>query len=1071
MNKGFYVPPASPASEYNMNIEWKFYKPKSDTWPLKIAVNGAQDSEGKFFYEIGYDDSSWKAVSVPHTFNDEDSFDDFAQDAGEGNLYRGITLYRKHFNLPEEDQGKKVFIEFEGIRQAAYVYLNGALIGYYEAGVAPFGFDLSKHIRFGEDNVIAVAADNTSSRGMKDYMKETKPGTEPGSNTGVNFQWNAKDFNPILGGLTRNIKLYVKHSVYQTLPLYSNLKTKGLYAYCSDVDVASKKATIHVESEVRNEAERDEELSLEVAVVNHKGERVRQFHSGVQKIAPVTGTQAADLTAVSKDDYENTDTRNEIDFRESAVIKASAAIEDIRLWSPDDPYLYNVYAILKRGGEVLDVCKVQTGFRKVEARGGAETGGIFINDKFYWLTGYSHRASNEWAAIGVAPDWLKEFDAQLIRESNANFMRWMHIAAQPGDIRACDKYGIVCVQPAGDKEKDTGGRQWKQRVETMRDVIIYFRNSPSVVFYEAGNNAVSPEHMKDMVDLRKELDPAGNGLMGCRSLENQEAVDIAEYVSTMLGRKVRDAKGYTENGLITRDKKAVLEVECHREEASRRTWDDFSPPDFDFVNKFTGSNGNKEPGKDAWDLTSEDLVVSDTASYHEFYSRRVQAESKTPYYSSMAAICWSDSNQHGRQTATENARMSGRVDPVRIKKPSFFAHQVLQSEEPAVFVVGHWNYPLDPNAYVYRVKDPVTHEYTDETALRDAANKTVYVVASHCAKVELFVSGQSKGICESPKNSFLYEFPGINIMEHGYIEAIAYGEEGRPAAKHRIETAGEPARIRLTPVTGPEGLRADGSDVAFFDVEVVDEQGRVCPLDFDRIDFETDGPAVFLGGYNSGVKDLKHDKSYVYGECGTNRVFIRSTRNPGTVTVTAIREGMEKASVSVDAVPVDVDSNGLSTVSQQAYPSPLPDKAPEIRVSSFVVHSSASLQKYSVTDSPEAKKLKIYVNDKEVNFGDRVHAYKMVGAYGPAFLVLEALGVSCEYDWSAQKLTAKNGDNTVETAVKDSTMVVNGEPGIINDWPEMIDDTLYIELSAVIPALGITTYWGTDNASYYITLA
>ena len=122
------------------------------------------------------------------------------------------------------------------------------MVGYYEAGVAPFGFDLTKHIKFGEENVLALAADNTSSRGMTNFIAETRPGTTPGSNSGAAFQWNTKDFNPVMGGLTRNVRLYVKNEVYQTLPLVQQSEDKGIYVYPSNIDVANASATINVES-------------------------------------------------------------------------------------------------------------------------------------------------------------------------------------------------------------------------------------------------------------------------------------------------------------------------------------------------------------------------------------------------------------------------------------------------------------------------------------------------------------------------------------------------------------------------------------------------------------------------------------------------------------------------------------------------------------------------------------------------------------------------------------------------------------------------------------------------------
>ncbi|MDI9418813.1 MAG: glycoside hydrolase family 2 TIM barrel-domain containing protein [Bacillota bacterium] len=1063
MNKqqNVFQVPENPGQVYNMNLDWKFFKPEDHTWPLAAAYAGAADSKGRQFYEIDYDDQGWEDVSLPHTFNDRDSFRSVANDSGDVGIYRGFAFYRKHFTLPQEHAGKKVFIEFEGVRQAAYVYLNGAMAGYYEAGVTPFGFDLSKHVRFGGPNVLAVALDNTSSRDAAPgtYIRETRPGTTPGSNTGVEFQWNTKDFNPVFGGLTRNVRLCIKNQVYQTLPLYSNLKTKGIYVYAADFDIEAKMAVIHVESEVRNELEEARDLHLEVVVVDHQGQIVTSFTSPVTTAAPAKDRDQEYLTVVPPDAYDAYPAPTDISSRDSTVLKASGQAEGLVFWSPETPYLYKVYSILKAGSQVLDTAAVTTGFRKLEVKGGRD-GGVFINEQYYWLTGYAQRAANEWAVIGIGRDWLKEYDAKLIRESNANFIRWMHIAAQPGDIRAADKYGIVCVQPAGDKEKDVEGRQWDQRVEVMRDTIIYFRNSPSILFWEAGNASITAEHMREMVGLRRALDPYGRP-MGCRSLEDPQAVAESEWVGTMLGRRVRDREKYHEHGKWIRDQRAIIETEYHREESPRRVWDDFSPPDFDYINVFTGANGAKQPHKDAWDLTQEDFIIHHVYGYYEFWSRRVQAGNPEPYYSAAAMMIWSDSNQHGRLQATENCRMSGRVDPIRIKKPSFYAMQTLQSPNPKVFLVGHWNYPTDPNAYVYRIKDPITHEFTGELGLRDAANKTIYVVGSeHIRAVELFVNGKSVGCDDNPKFVFLYRFPGVNIMQPGCIEAVGYDADGKVVARHRVETVGEVAAIRLRPAAGPNGLMADGADIAFVDVEVVDAQGRVVPLDFERIDFEVTGPAVFLGGYNSGIKDLNHDPGYVYAECGLNRVFLRATREAGPITITARRKGLAPASVTITSKPFPADAGGLSAV--------MPQTADKVFTGTAIKPAAARGALPAAAAVEARAEIKVFAHNQPVDFGKGLYAYRMAGAYGPILPLLDRLGVEYVFDQTEQKLTAKRGTNTVVTRLADSEMYVNGVPDIINDWPEMINGVLYAELSAVVPALGFAAFWAGGGTEYHI---
>src|ERR1051326_1723326 len=126
----------------NFNPDWKF---------IKADPPGAAAPD--------FDDSTWTTVSAPHTFNDVDTFDDWSTPGhvGEMNQWSGRTWYRKTLVCPRSFAGKKVFIEFEAVRQIAEVYLNGELLGVSKTGFTPFGFDLTPHLRFGgAKNVIAV---------------------------------------------------------------------------------------------------------------------------------------------------------------------------------------------------------------------------------------------------------------------------------------------------------------------------------------------------------------------------------------------------------------------------------------------------------------------------------------------------------------------------------------------------------------------------------------------------------------------------------------------------------------------------------------------------------------------------------------------------------------------------------------------------------------------------------------------------------------------------------------------------------------------------------------------------
>lgn len=1072
-----YDIPIAPNVDYNMNLDWKFSLPESGSrWPLATARKNVKDKQGHEFYDMDFDDSAWETVSVPHTFNEGEIFDNLASGAGDAALTRCISFYRKQFTVDEKHIGQKVILELEGVRQAAYLWVNGEFAGYYEAGVNPFGFDVTQYIRFGssDKNVIALALDSTSARGISEgkYIRETIPGSEPGANDGSYYQWNTNEFNPTIGGLTKNVILHVKNDVYQTLPLYSNLKTTGTYVYATNIDPYHQTAVINAEAEVRNESNSDKDLSLEVAVLDKSGNLHYRFASSDVVSVPVAEDKGVTFdTVVSDDAYAASPSATDIATVDVRKITASAKVSDIHLWSTRDPYLYDVYSILKDGEEIIDVTKITTGFRKVVAKGGVD-GGIYINDELVWLTGYAQRSTNEWAAVGAVPDWLRDYDMQLVRESNANFIRWMHVAAQPSDIRACDKFGIACVQPAGDKEADTTGRQWSQRVETMRDTIIYFRNSPSILFWESGNQYISAEHMREMTRLKEKLDPSGSRAMGCRGLgDDQRAVDASEYVGTMLGRKVEDDKGFTSKGTQTRDKRAIVECEYYREESPRRVWDDYSPPDFDYVHGPATKEG------DTWDLTAEDFVVNSVMAYGRFFLNRVGSNSARPIYSAAAALCWSDSIQHGRNTATENARMSGRVDPLRIKKQSFYAYQVLQSTKPVVYIAGHWNYPTDAGLYPEGV---------------DPKSKMIYVLASNCKYVELFVNGKSVGRNANPTNVFLYAFPNVDITQSGSIEAVSYDRKGGEAARYKIETAGEAEEIRLTPVTGEEGLLADGSDLAYFDLEIVDSEGRVLPLDYSEIQLKLTGPATLRGGYNSGysvdygdgtgtvnVGEINRIPEIVRAECGTNRIMIRAGREAGDITLTASRDGLPDASVTIASEEFEL-TGGLTEKKPQTLvpdiePEPEEPEEPTMMLPLIdpveVIFGEGGNVAIVEDDAAEKKVIKVYVDGEEVDFGVGeselpLTAYEMAqSVFAPAYRFLEALGIEdVHYEYIAatdiHKLVITSGNTIVTLYGSDMTVVKKGEPPvekIINQIAEMDDGVLHIEISAVANALGLET--------------
>jgi beta-galactosidase len=828
-----YAPPLSPRAKLSFDLNWKF---------VREDVAGGEAP--------GFDDSAWTTISTPHTFNDVDSFRQIiSHSGGDRGTFKGLGWYRKHFKLPAKLAGDKIFLEFEGMRQAGDIFLNGKPVGLYENGVTAYGLDISGAVHFGnEENVLAVKVDNRTTY------------AERSSNT--SFQWNANDFNPDHGGINRHVWLHVTGKIYQTLPLYYGLESTGVYVHAANFNIAGKSADVTVESEVRNASGDRSTVELSTVIVDRKGQVRARF----------------DGSSVDMVDGEKT------------VLSATGALKGTRFWSPEDPYLYDVYTILKVDGKTVDVNQVATGFRKTEFKGGVGTGGVYLNDKFVYLKGFAQRSSNEWAGLGQAyPDWMHDFQAQLMRDNHANYVRWMHIAPQRVDADTADRYGIIQICPGGDKERDEVGRRWEQRLEVMRATMIYFRNSPSILFWEAGNTVVTVEHMQQMVALRKQWDPEGGRVVGARGNDNVAANTainpIAEFFGVMIGQDPRTDqlsgpaamfRGYSAE---RRDRAPLIETEDFRDEGARRFWDDFSPPYFGF----------KKGPNDTYQYTSESFALAAVKRYRAYWENRISnpdpAHSK---WSGYASIYFSDSDADGRQDSSEVARVSGKVDAVRLPKEIYLAHRVIQNEQPDIHILGHWSYPAGPDA-----KKTV---------------KTIYVIAN-TQSVELSVNGKSAGVNSQPVSGYIFEFPAVEFAP-GSLKAVGRNG-GKAVAQQELTTAGPAAQIRLTPIAGPQGLQADGQDVALIDVEVVDAKGQRIPTDDDRIDFTITGPGIWRGGYNSGKIDSTNNL-YLNTECGVNRVAVRSTLSAGTITITASRAGLKSAPIKLAAKPVQL-VDGLAT--------------------------------------------------------------------------------------------------------------------------------------------------------------
>lgn len=490
--------------------------------------------------------------------------------------------------------------------------------------------------------------------------------------------------------------------------------------------------------------------------------------------------------------------------------------------------------------------------------------GFFINGQHLKLHGWGQKPNNEWPGLGSAlPDWLHDYTLEEMKAAGGNYVRWGHAAAGPAQIKAADTLGIVTLQPGVDGESDTVRAAWKLRASAFRDLIVYFRNDPAILIWEGGNQKVTREHAVELRGYMDKYDPYGGRAYTHRRADKVDAEFMDVCEGTEGGREIAWLP--------------VVEGEYDREESPRRVWDDFSPPNF----------GYPEAKGMTYQLTSEQYAVNEIAQY-----KKISA----PDHCGGANWVFSDTTSGGRVPA-EVARASGEVDGVRLPKEAYYVCSVLFRADPQVHIIGHWTYPAK-------------------------TKKPVYVV-SNADDVELFLNGKSLGHGKRSEK-VLFTFADVTF-ESGELKAVATCD-GKVVATHVLHTAGAPVALRLTPIVAPGGWRADGQDIALVDVEAVDANGERCPTFQQRVDFDTMGPGVWRGGYNSGKLDsINHP--WLDLECGINRVAIRATRSAGTVTLHAKSTGLRDATLVLTSQAFAAD-DGMSTTAPAEMTVALPATQP-----------------------------------------------------------------------------------------------------------------------------------------------
>jgi beta-galactosidase len=392
------------------------------------------------------DDTTWKEVDLPHDFQIEQPWiapspDEQGSNADEGANIKsrlssrgfkemGIGWYRKHFMPNDSLKAKRIILDIEGIMLVGDVYLNGELIGSTDYGYLGFDIDISKRIKYGEDNVIAVRSDTRLPENSRWY-------------TG--------------GGLFRDV-----HLIYTDPKMY--FTRHPIQISCNVTNIEEDKG----DADIQIQAETFTQLDSRTSNIKFK-----------YTIFDSNGSIVAD-NIISKKFYPKQ--------KQNEYILDTLHLKDVKLWSCENPYLYTLEVRLLDGNErTFDVVKEQFGIRKIDF---SPEYGMRLNGKKVLLKGIANH--HTLGALGAAAyERAIEKRILLLKDFGFNHIRTSHNPYSESLLKLCDKHGILVVDELYDKwlDKYCGGRKpwtelWQKNIP---EFIKRDRNHPCVIMWSLGN--------------------------------------------------------------------------------------------------------------------------------------------------------------------------------------------------------------------------------------------------------------------------------------------------------------------------------------------------------------------------------------------------------------------------------------------------------------------------------------------------------------------------------------------------------------------------------------------------------
>lgn len=581
--------------------------------------------------------------------------------------------------------------------------------------------------------------------------------------------------------------------------------------------------------------------------------------TSVRLVTRILDSAGAEVARV--EDEKHVEAKGSYEFEQNAALKSPA------LWSPDSPALYTAIAEVYRKGQLTDRVETKFGVRSISFD---VAHGFRLNGRVVKLKGGCLHHDN--GPLGArAYDRAEERRVELLKAAGYNALRMSHNPPSPAFLDACDRLGMLVIDEAFDmwgEGKNPNDyhlffEEWWQR--DIRSMIERDRNHPSIIMWSTGNE-IPNRHRPDVVKVSKELADYVRGLEPTRpvtSAVNDLREDKDPYFATL------DIAGYNYAAGGDHLKKSLYELD-HTRVPGRIMY---------------GSESYPLEAFDAWmNVLDHSYVIGDFV-WTAFD------------YIGEASIGWRGYWQESNFYPW-NLAYCGDIDICGWKRPqSYYRDALWKNDQLSLFVTAP-RPSFDPNPKRQPWSKWHWHDVVSDWNWKGDEGKPLEVnVYSSCEEVELFLNGKSLG--RKPTNRST-EFAAMWRVPYqpGALRALGY-RGGREVNKAELRTAAVPARLKLS--ADRTRLRADGQDLSYVTVELVDARGVRHPKAENLVSFALEGAGTVVAVGNANpVSTESYQRPQRKAWQGKALVVVKAARRPGRITLRVTAQGLPQALIMID---------------------------------------------------------------------------------------------------------------------------------------------------------------------------